>query len=297
MAKFCGNCGASVSDTAKHCPQCGNPVVTRKNATPKAAQPPAKKSSPSKFNKILFLKITAIVLSVLIVIGVGTCTLAYFDIVNVPYISDTVHSLFPKKTEPAADASTSAPESAPTEDKKDPVDSQPNTSVPDDLTPIDAEAYLSTYATILSKEKADASLTVQSEEAVTDFLRERGFYGITVKSSYTIDGTYYPAETISGYSSTLHPVYTVEYAPEDDVLWLLTITNGNITANPVYHNLTLTDSAPVLLAETDYVVSYDNITNMFYKITPKDTTSPITQVPRIDRETLDTMFAQGGDVE
>ncbi len=140
MAKFCGKCGAKIDETTGLCPNCNkterrvqppvqggnakpvNPGAQRKNQTGNgsqtrigaaaqkwAASPETKKQTeekPKKKKHTLALVLLLFVLLLLVAAGITTA-LAYFDVVDIPILSDTLDYKFPRaSTAPTTEENT-----------------------------------------------------------------------------------------------------------------------------------------------------------------------------------------------
>ncbi len=300
MAKFCGNCGAALEENDRHCPNCGANVAEYQsptaNSTSAKTEGAGKKvlDKVKKINKMLVLKIVAIVLAAVIIVCAGLCTLAYLDIIEIPYLNDTMKSLFPQKNEQtvSSDSTSSDGTASDTASKED---NSSNYDGPYKTDPLDAEEYLKSYAQILSKESVGSSQTVQSESDVFKFLADRGFANCEIMTSFSIDGEYSDEAEISHYSTELHPIYTAMYTSASGDVWMLSVTNGLITAEPSLYNLQHLDKAPLCFAETDYIFSYDNASNTFFKVVPNGNAINVKKIAKIDAAALDALTEEGID--
>lgn len=88
MAKFCGKCGSPLDEFSGQCPYCNGQVQYEE---PKKEAKEAKAPSGKKAKNFL-LKLTAVVLSLLIVAGAVVFVLAYFGKINIPIINRINHN-------------------------------------------------------------------------------------------------------------------------------------------------------------------------------------------------------------
>ena len=63
MAKFCGNCGGKLEENATQCPWCGTP--TESQATPSSQKKQVDPERKKKWERIIKLAITAVVVIVI----------------------------------------------------------------------------------------------------------------------------------------------------------------------------------------------------------------------------------------
>lgn len=155
------------------------------------------------------------------------------------------------------------------------------------IDPIDAEKYYKENSNIVSITNATDSEDVTSEKDTVILLNDRGFKEYPVTTNYSIDGEYYESKTIDESSSEAHPIYTTYYLAANDVLWGVSLINGNITAYPVSYNLDEQLDTPCLIVETDTIVSYDSVSNKFFETEPDSSELNLKKIPRIDTSALD----------
>lgn len=72
MAKFCGNCGTQLDDTAKICGQCGTPLEGCSTNMPKLDEVDPEKQA--KIKKIGTLVVSAVIAIVVLIIAISTIT-------------------------------------------------------------------------------------------------------------------------------------------------------------------------------------------------------------------------------
>lgn len=118
-------------------------------------------------------------------------------------------------------------------------------------------------------------------------MNDRGFKEYPVTTNYSIEGEYYESKTINESSSETHPIYTTYYLSANNVLWGVSLINGNITAYPVSYNLDKQLDKPFLIVESDTVVSYDSVSNKFFETEPDNSELILKKISRIDTSALD----------
>ena len=155
------------------------------------------------------------------------------------------------------------------------------------IDPIDAEKYYKEHSNLVSITNATDSEDVTSEKDTVILLNDRGFKEYPVTTNYSIEGDYYESKTIDESSSETHPIYTTYYLSANNVLWGVSLINGNITAYPVSYNLDKQLDKPFLIVETDTVVSYDSVSNKFFETEPDNSELILKKISKIDTSALD----------
>lgn len=155
------------------------------------------------------------------------------------------------------------------------------------IDPIDAEKYYKEHSNLVSITNATDSEDVTSEKDTVILLNDRGFKEYPVTTNYSIEGEYYESKTINESSSETHPIYTTYYLSANNVLWGVSLINGNITAYPVSYNLDKQLDKPFLIVESDTVVSYDSVSNKFFETEPDNSELILKKISRIDTSALD----------
>ena len=155
------------------------------------------------------------------------------------------------------------------------------------IDPIDAEKYYKEHSNLVSITNATDSEDVTSEKDTVILLNDRGFKEYPVTTNYSIEGEYYESKTINESSSETHPIYTTYYLSANNVLWGVSLINGNITAYPVSYNLDEQLDKPFLIVESDTVVSYDSVSNKFFETEPDNSELILKKISRIDTSALD----------
>lgn len=268
MAKYCKKCGTQLDEETGLCPKCDAKEIKRLNKQNKKNKKQNKKTKKKKTKKkksniSLFLRVFLIVLAVVLVISGIVFSLAYFDIVDIPVISDIVNN----------------------EEKDDDDD-----ATLEDLEDIDlAEEVLDNSEVLETTDVASSSQTTNEKDTV-ELFSERGFDASQVTSSYTIDGTYYSEEVIDETSSTYHPIYSLLYVSDDDYYWYIYCIDGEFFAYPTTYVLYHTDQAEIYVSESEYIISYDSYTNYFNRIIPNDST--IITVDEINVDTLNELASK-----
>lgn len=135
-----------------------------------------------------------------------------------------------------------------------------------------------------------SSSQVLTEEAVESLMTEIGFDDYPITSCYSIEGEYYEATEVTG-STTTHPMYEVYYVNECDELWVVNVIDNMIMATPVSYNMQ-SDTVPMVVSETNEIVSYDSSTNRFYRTIPNTDVVNVLVVERIDSETLNSLTVE-----
>ncbi len=295
MAKFCTKCGSTLDETGR-CPSCD-----RTNAA-SGTPIPATDTTPKQKKKRILLPIIAILLCLVIIAGSVLTALAYFNIAEIPIISDLFNSDEPKKD---GDKNDGGDGNVTDNGGDDAVDNGGDDTVEDEdedntavsLPPYevpfpDADEYYEQYAKVLDDYSAEDSDDVQSEEEVYEFLDEKGLAMNPIITNYSMEGAYFSDMEISSYSSTLHPMYTTEYLNEEGEYWTISIVNGQIMAHPFSYNIQSDREAPVVIAEKDSLMSYDSTLNKFYETVPYESEMIIIEVDEINADTLEELTVE-----
>ena len=146
---------------------------------------------------------------------------------------------------------------------------------------------------VISVIKATESDSVLTEQEVIKLLSDRGFDTEMVITNYKMDGTYLEETEINDKSQEKHPLYTMLYGSETELLWNIYVINGVVLAYPVSYNLVSERQTVLLITETDTVTSYDYISNRFYETIPKESAMIVRKVSKIDKKTLDNLTIGG----
>ena len=84
-------------------------------------------------------------------------------------------------------------------------------------------------------------------------------------------------------------MYNTFYCSTAGEFWTITSINGQITANPVSYNFQSELEVPVLISDSEVIISYDNTTNKFYETIPSETALKLIVVDQVDAATLDNL--------
>ena len=156
----------------------------------------------------------------------------------------------------------------------------------------DVEQYFKDNSSIVSVVSVKDSTTLLSESEAKQLLLSRGFTDYPVTTEYTIEGNIIEAVEISDTSTDKHPIYSTYYINSNNEVWVINVVEGTITASPLSYNLTYKDKTPIIVSESNEIVSYDSSSNQFYKTIPNDTTMDVRSVDRIDADTLDKLTVE-----
>lgn len=156
----------------------------------------------------------------------------------------------------------------------------------------DVEKYFNENSTVLEVIPVNKSKDVFNEEDATDLLESRGFIEYEITSSYTMDGVYDDPVEVSDSSKDKHPIYETYYVSTNQELWTINIVDGVICAYPVSYVAAHPENVPVMVSESEEIISYDSSTNSFYKTIPNDNVLDVRVVNKIDAETLDSLTVE-----
>ena len=162
-------------------------------------------------------------------------------------------------------------------------------SVPHKVEPPNAEELLDSYGEIRSKTPAADSQQVQSESVLVNDLESRYLADAEIITEYNMSGEYLGENDIYRYSDELHPIYTTYYVASSGEIWVITVVNGVMMAEPFSYNYGGNNSnkVPVIVTETDSIYSYDGTTNTFFDFVPDSSKLRMVKVDKINRETLE----------
>ena len=221
--------------------------------------------------KILkFLRNLLWVFLILVILAVACAeALIYFDVIEMPSVEEMKEWLDVKKIISKITGSK--------EDEEYTVEM------------VDAKEYFSNNGEILSEISVSDAENVDTEAETYDYLEKRGFTEYSVTAEYSIDGDYVGETAIEEDSQEKHPVYNTFYYSSSGEVWTITSINGQITANPVSYNFQSESDAPVLISDSETIVSYDNATNKFYETIPSESALKLIVVDQIDAATLDNL--------
>lgn len=239
---FCSKCGNKLDDTTCKCHVCDKEprkkeIRKQKKEEKKKLKKTAKKEKWKKLSfkqkvKKICLKFVLIILVLLLLLSSGTATLVYFDVVDIPAISQMfdLMSISKKRTDDRTENTNNENKYAYfSEDKEkelEALDKEIEKAIADlENKSIDADSYFRNNSNIVSEIKTNDSNTVSTETEVYNNFAARGFQMPHIETEYSMDGTYYSAKSISNTSQEKHPIYQMEYVAENGAYgqyWKLT---------------------------------------------------------------------------
>lgn len=224
-----------------------------------------KKPKKAKGKKIFLRIILFVILFAIISAGVAF-SLVYFNIYEVPIVSDIMnhYGIISEENDMLADSI-------------------------EELEDLNLGEATRARCQVLDTIEASESNQTMSEADTAALFAERGFDAFEVTTTYSMDGTYFDEQKIDDSSATHHPLYSVFYISDDNYLWIVYCCKGEFSAYPISYVFSDKATCEVLVSETEYVMSYDSETNCFYKIIPNDGECDIVEVSRIDSNTLDKL--------
>lgn len=259
-----------------------------KKANKKAAKAAKKASRPiGKKIGIFLLKLLTLILAIVILFTTVSGVLVYFNIADVPVVSDIMEGLGIKsddENEKQSENNTLSVE-----------DNTESTEESYEVTMPDADEYYKNNSKIISEVAANKSDKVTNEKETLSVLKNRGFSDYPVTAEYSMDGEYYEAEEISESSSAKHPIYETYYVNTNGDVWTIFVINGIVMANPVSYNIQSSLQAQLVITEAASVTSYDSTTNKFYETIPNDSELIVKKVNKINAETLNKLTVEGID--
>ena len=267
MEKFCGNCGSKLDEMTGLCPKCDKKdnkkelrkqkKIEKKNLKKqKKKEKWAAKTLGQKTGSII-LKIVVVFLILLILVLGFLGALVYKGVVEVAPINTLFEILDIEESY--------------------------------EVEMIDVEEYYGKNSTIIEKINVKDSEQIYNEKEVFKLLTDRGFTEYEITTEYSMDGEYYDAVTVSQESKEEHPIYSVYYISDSEIIWNVTVVNDTVMASPISYNLELETGVQVIVSESEYITGYDSVTNMFYEIEPKETFAKVISVEVIDSKTLDEL--------
>ena len=270
MSKICPKCGSKTDAKTGRCPKCGY-------------EPPRTKSKT-------LLKVI-IGASAAVVVCVALILLVAFNIIRLPsFAKDEVKVGLSKGDTPAqGGGKTSQSSEAP--DYIDPTgmsDDEIRDAVDEALRPDDPDAYFDGIGTVKEKISAGSSDKVTTESETRKLLNDRGFTDNIITTEYSMDGEYSDSSNISSYSSTAHPIYDMPYIDSQERTWVVSVTNGSVSALLFSYSVEHPDEPPVILSEADSLMGYDSSTNTFYEYTPKSDAASMRKVDKITADALNS---------
>lgn len=156
----------------------------------------------------------------------------------------------------------------------------------------DIDKYFNENSKVIEVISVSDSNDIYTETDVIELLEERGFTEYEITTSYSFDGRFKREEVVTSGSSDKHPVYETYFLAGDE-LWTITVVEGCIMATPSSYNLAHVKDTPVLISESEEIMSYDSSTNSYYKTVPDSKVLDVRIVDRIDAKTLETLDLEG----
>ena len=264
---------------------CGKPIAdgelcsicaAKKTGAPASGDTPAEASSPKKGKKKLL--ITAVILIL---------------VAAVAAIAIIAGSGGDSEVEESSSETQSGTGFFGSEDSSDSDSEEIVLNSSYDVPEIDADAYYSSYGTVVSTVSVYESTELLGEGDAYRAFSERELAQNDVFAEYDVAGNMTKSMRISGYSSEKHPVYTAYYRTAAGDLWSITQINGKFIANPLSYNAKNPNSPQVLFTESDTVETYDCVTNKFYTVRPSAEAVNLKNVARIDAQTIEAL-TEGG---
>ncbi len=319
MKKFCTKCGGRIDPATGKCLSCGRVQSTQefkilskqelkalskeeRKAYKKALKKDRWKQLPlkQKFKKI-GIRALIIVLTLAILTGAGAAALVYFDVVDIPVITSIFDFLGIKSSEKnqqeEENSETNDDGTLESIDSSDAViakdieelDKEIENALNDlDSVEVNADEYFKNNSQIIASVEAAASGSIHTEADAYNNFVARGFTD-TIESCYTMSGEYYSPTAISSASTEQHPYYQTTYTDKNNNNWMIYEINGKIMANPVSYNAQTDTGVQVMISETEAVMSYDSVTNIFYETIPNKSELEVKTVELINAETLDDL--------
>lgn len=286
---YCPKCGNKVADNASFCSKCGNKlklIQTDTNSNPNIddnqkenknkedAIGNNKENKNHKNSKSVkrkhSLKTFIIIILVLLLCFGTVVVLAYFDVIDVPFVSDFLEGTG-RRTSSVLGSVPEKPEYS---------FEAPN-----------AEDYYQENGKIVNKYNAKKSAEVHTEIETQSNLSARGFDTSDFFAPFSMSGEY-KGNGIQDHQSptdTAHPMYQVVYISPAGEIWNVYEINGHIQAYSVSYMVTNKSEREVFVTEGDTVWGYDASTNTFYETIPNSSAAIQIKVGRIDADTLNSL--------
>ena len=180
----------------------------------------------------------------------------------------------------------------PQEEQSEDVPDAAPSDAPEDEEPLpelDAEAYYGSFADVRDTVSAKDSKSMRSEKEVAASFAARGFTDLKIMALDPDDPN--GGKVISSSSDDRHPMYTATFVTESGDVWRITETNGTIAAEPVSFSADADWETRYVLAESNYLMGYDPVKDVFYKLVPNGDVMILKTVDHIDAETLSELDA------
>lgn len=154
------------------------------------------------------------------------------------------------------------------------------------------DQYYQESSTVIKTFDVATSPDVLNEAEVSALLAERGFTQYDITFDYLINGEFVDTTTISGDTSAKHPMYKTYFVSDEGEVWIIYVINGEVYANPVSYNFQSVLPAQLLVSESAELTSYNDETNQYYVIVPKESAAIIKVIERIDANTLSQLTCE-----
>ena len=279
MAKYCGKCGTALNEYG-FCPSCDVGKieainVNQSKAAKKAARPIHKRIG------VFLIKLLAIIFAIVVLCTAISGLLVYFDIVDVPIVSDVMEkSGLKNQVSESIDINEYLDYS---NDSREYADDRQVSST-----------YYKKLSKIIQKVRLDESDNMMTEEEAYELFQSYGFTDCIIISEYSETGEYSEAKGIIPFSSTKHPVYRSDYIDEKGDLFEIYLIDGTLMVNPVSLNERTEDNTKVVVASAETLKSYDSQAKTFYETMPKDSIIKVLTTSDYFMETLEKITFEGG---
>ena len=158
----------------------------------------------------------------------------------------------------------------------------------DDEEYIDAEEYYNSHSKVVETIKVEESSSIKTVAEAMNLLSTKGFDSSQARAKYSIEGEFIDTSITQG-SNKKYPIYEVQYISKSNEMWTITVVDEFVMAFPVSFNLQSKLDAELIVSEHEFIMSYDEYSNKFFKNIPYETTAHIKVVDRIDATALDTL--------
>lgn len=158
---------------------------------------------------------------------------------------------------------------------------------------VDVKNFFYENSKIVSIDAVKDSNTNLMEKDAIQLLKSRGFGDYPITTNYSINGIFEDTKKLSTSSTEYHPIYETYFYTTDGYLWVITVTDGTITAYPSTYNYEHLESVPIMVSESEVIVSYDSCTGSFYRTIPKETIMKVRIVDRVDVNALELLDLEG----
>lgn len=246
----------------------------------KKAAKAAKKASRPIGKKIgaFLIKLLAVVLAIVIIFSALSGVFVYFEIADVPVVSNLMDVLGIKDNDL---------KSINISEYLDYSNNDRNS----EEERIDAKTYYNKYSKVINEVGLDKSINMMSEEEAYNLFQSYGFDECIIVSEYTETGEYSGPNEIIPFSSSKHPVYKSDYIDEQGNIFEIYLIDGLLMANPVSLNTKKEDNIMVVVSSSKTLKSYDSKTKTFYETMPKSSMIRIQEASHSYIETLEELVS------